>query len=70
MSKYDYFRARAAAYRKMAMEAKDAQTSNDMNEIAAVFNCIADTCDEQRPASPLHQRLFSKSLLVRRLFAR
>jgi hypothetical protein len=70
MSKFDYFRTRAAAYRRMAIDAKDDRTAGDMHEIAAIFNCIADTCDEHRSASPLRQRLFSTNTLIRRIFAR
>jgi hypothetical protein len=70
MSKFDYFRARAAAYRRMAMDAKDDRMSADMHELAAIFDSIAATCEKQRSAGPLRQRLFSGSLLIRRIFAR
>jgi len=70
MSKFDYFRTRAAAYRRMAIDAKDDRIAGDMREIAATFDCIADTCDDYRSASPLRQRLFSMDVLIRRLFAR
>ena len=70
MSKFDYFRTRASAYRRMAIVAKDGRACNDMQDIAALFDRLADICDEQRRTSPMKQRLFSVGLLVRRFFGR
>ena len=70
MSKFDYLRARAVAYRRMAIGAENARMSADMFEVAALFDSIADTCDEQQSASPLSQRLFSGRLFIQRIFGR
>jgi len=70
MSKFDYFRTRAAGYRRMAIGAKNDRISADMYEVAAIFDFIADTCDDHRSVSPLRQRVFSTGALIRRIFTR
>jgi len=60
-----YFRSRAGAYCRMAIDAKDRKLSNDLFEIAAIFSFIADASDAPRLTHATTERFGAMRFIAR-----